>query len=122
MHNATKKIRHGGLMFPGERKDPMNELEVGRINAIGTEPVNGYQASQEIAQAKTAKEKIQSVESANPAVRINIGDIRVSFQVEGSDNEVIITVTDKQSGHIIRTIPFDKMQDVTTGALFQYSK
>ncbi|MHC1782823.1 MAG: flagellar protein FlaG [Anaerolineaceae bacterium] len=100
----------------------MNEHEVGRIGAIGTEPVVGYQAGQQVAQRKTAKERMQAVETANPSAKLNIGDIRVSFQVDESANEVVITVSDKESGHIIRTIPFDKMQDISAGSLLQYSK
>jgi uncharacterized FlaG/YvyC family protein len=109
-------------MFPGERKDPMNEHEVGRIGAIGTEPANGYHAGQQMAQSEKAKERKQAVETDNPAAKLSNGDIRVSFQVDASDHEVVITVSDKASGQIIRTIPFDKMRDISAGSLLQYSK
>ncbi len=109
-------------MIPEERKDPMNGNEVTKIGAVGSEPAGGLQASQQVNQDRTVKEKLQAVESANPSAKINIGEVRVSFLVEEKNHEVIITVSDKESGQIIRTIPFDKMQDISSGTLFQYSK
>jgi uncharacterized FlaG/YvyC family protein len=101
----------------------MNGYEVSKIGTIGSEPAgSGYEASRQVVRERTEKENVQAVESAKPAVILGIGDIRVSFQVEGKNHEVVITVSDKESGQIIRTIPFDKMQDLSSGALFQYSK
>lgn len=101
----------------------MNGNEVTKIGPIGSEPAgSGYQVSQQAVHNRTVKENLQATENAIPAVNLGIGDVRVSFQVEGKNHEVIITVSDKDSGQIIRTIPFDKMHDLASGALFQYSK
>lgn len=100
----------------------MNPNEIAKVGAIGSEPAGGYQAGQVSRQDQVVRQNKPAPEMpAHPAVA-GIGEVQVSFKVEGSNNEVTITVIDKESGKVIRTIPFDKMQEISTGGLFQYSK
>lgn len=108
-------------MIPEERKDPMNEQEVTKIGAVGSESVKPFHFESSSLKAQAARKNQPAVETPAPAATPNIGETRLSFRVEGSSHEVTITVTDKDSGRVIRTIPFDAMKDLSTGELFQVS-
>jgi uncharacterized FlaG/YvyC family protein len=118
---GSKKIRQGGLIIPGERKDPMNENEVAKVGAVGSEPVKPFQFESSAAKAQPSKQSQSVVESPRQPFTPNLGEIRLSFRVDGSNKDVTITVTDKESGRVIRTIPFDAMKDLSIGELFQVS-
>jgi hypothetical protein len=100
----------------------MNQNEVAKVGAVGSEPVKGFQASPVAVKVQMPKQNKAPVEVPAAVINPPGGEIRLSFRVDGSNNDVTITVTDKDSGRVIRTIPFDAMKDLSIGELFHFSK
>lgn len=96
--------------------------EVGKVGAVGSEPVKNFQANQAAVKVQMPKQNKPAVEVPAAVVNPPVGEIRLSFRVDGSNNDVTITVTDKDSGRVIRTIPFEAMKELSIGELFHFSK
>lgn len=100
----------------------MNPSEIGKVGAVGSEPALAYQASAATSNVQMPKQNKPVIEMPAEMASQFGGEIRLSFRVDGSNNDVTITVTDKDSGRVIRTIPFEEMKDLSIGELFQISK
>lgn len=113
--SSKRQIR---ILPVDERKDPMSEHFIYSIGKWTGEPPLGSASFPE----GHFPHREKAVDS-NPQLSVSSfpGNTHLIFEVNNSDNSIVVMIVDEASSKVIRTIPGNAIQDIPTGGLLHKS-
>jgi hypothetical protein len=99
-----------------ERKDPMSEHFIYSIGKWNGEPPLGSASFPEHYQPRMEPNANLSAQNSMSSFP---GNTHLIFEVNESDNSIVVMIVDEASSKVIRTVPGDAINDIPSGGLLQ---